>query len=454
MRPAEGVLREPEPEPVQEPAAVPRWSLARRIAFRFLFSYFLLFFLTGQEINYVPGIAFLAQKYTELWYAVAVWIGRHLFGISYDFPLFGDGSGDTTFRWLLLPCYVTLAGVATVVWSVLDRRRAEYQRLHQWFRLLLRFSLAVTLIFYGLIKVIPNQMPAPNPFILLQRVGELTPMRMLWIFMGSSPAYQTFTGLAELLGGVLLLVPRTTLLGAVIAVADFTMIFMLNMAYDVPVKIMSFHLLVMSLLLLAPDLPRLADLFLFNRTVPPAPPPPPLFADKVLDRVPHIFLFVFGLYVIGLGIVGGIERYKERNPPRPPLYGAWSVEEPGAKEEEEPPSTEADRWRWVVIQRPGGLFVEHASGARRPYALDLDVAKKSMTLWDYQRGPDGKMLQDAAGKGRRLPGPKAELTFTQPEADTLVLDGILDGQRQQVRLRKMALIGQRFHWVLDPPPAE
>src|SRR5216683_4335877 len=98
-----------------------RWNLAQRVAFRFLFSYFVLFFLTGQEVVGIPFSESLVEKYTKLWYGIAVWICQHLLHIKYDFPMNGDGSGDTTFRWILLPCYLTLAAAAAVIWSVLDR---------------------------------------------------------------------------------------------------------------------------------------------------------------------------------------------------------------------------------------------------------------------------------------------------------------------------------------------
>ena len=42
-------------------------------------------------------------------------------------------------------------------------------------------------------------------------------------------------------------------------------IFTLNMTYDVPVKLFSFHLLLMSLFLLAPDTKRLLNVLLLNR---------------------------------------------------------------------------------------------------------------------------------------------------------------------------------------------
>jgi hypothetical protein len=52
-----------------------------------------------------------------------------------------------------------------------------------------------------------------------------------------SPAYESFTGTVELLGGVLLFFPRTTLLGALICLIGAGEVFVLNLTYDVPVKL-------------------------------------------------------------------------------------------------------------------------------------------------------------------------------------------------------------------------
>jgi len=432
-----------------EPNAALGWSLPRRIAFRFLFSYFILFVLTGQEIGVIPFSGSLVQRYTELWYAAAVWIGKHLLDIRYEIALFGDGSGDTTFQWILLLCYLTLAGAATVVWSVLDRRRLEYDRLQQWFRLLLRFSLGLALIVYGIAKVIPNQMPPPRPWTLVQRLGELAPMRLLWTFMGASPAYQRFTGLAELLGGVLLLVPRTVLLGALVGIVDMVMVVMLNLCYDVPVKIMSFHYLVMGLLLLAPDLRRLADVFLFNRTVEPAGPPPPLFRRQWLDRVPQVLFFLLGLWVIGESFYYGHQRYQERHPPRPPFYGAWNVEKFAVDGKAVPLFTDPDRWQCVVFQDPGKLGVERMIGSRSAYALDLDMQQKTMKLGKFQQDAEGRTVRDAQGNPRMDPDWHAALAFSEPGADLLTLDGQWEGRRIHAILRRMLLTTSRFHWLIE-----
>jgi uncharacterized membrane protein YphA (DoxX/SURF4 family) len=438
-----------EIEPRVERTSEVRWNLAQRVGFRFLFSYLILFFLTGQEIGLIPFSTPLVERYTKLWYGIAVWTARHLLHTQYDFPMNGEGSGDTTFQWILLPCYLALAAAATILWSVLDRKRLHYKKLYAWLRLLLRFTLATAMITYGLVKVIPNQMPSPRSFTLLQRVGQLTPMRLLWTLMGASPAFQTFTGLAELLAGILLLVPRTVLLGSLICVADMTMVFMMNMGYDVPVKIMSFHYLIMGVLLVAPDLRRLADLFLFNRPVEAAEIRP-LFTRKRLDQAVQILFIGFGLYMIGTNIIEGIERYSDRNPPQPPLYGIWSVEEMAIDGKDVPLAT-ADRWRWMTLERPGEMRLELATGTRENYMMKLDAAAKRMTLTRYQKDPQGKPLLNAAGRPQKDPNWRGDLSFNEPETDVLVLDGILDGHRTHTKLAKMPLIGKGFHWVLDPP---
>ena len=158
-----------------------------------------------------------------------------------------------------------VAVVATVLWSVFDRRRENYVELHKWFRLFVRFALASAMFEYGMTKVIPTQFPAPSLETLVTPAGDLTLSALLWTSIGSSPAYQIFTGVIEVLGGILLLVPRTTMLGAILSMAAMLQVFVLNMTYDIGLKLVSFHLIVLALFLLAPEIPRLLDFFVRHR---------------------------------------------------------------------------------------------------------------------------------------------------------------------------------------------
>jgi uncharacterized membrane protein YphA (DoxX/SURF4 family) len=437
-------------EPPAEPAAEgggPRWSPALRVAFRFFFSYFVLLLGSGYVWMLVPYRSVVYPKYAALCLAGVTWIARHVLHTGREIYLIEGAAtiSNSAFGTILCGCYLALAGVATVVWSVLDRRRLEYRRLHAWFRLLLRLALGLAMINYGTFKTIPAQMVAPPPLsVLTQRVGELTRMRMLWISMGASPQYETFTGLAELLGGVLLLVPWTVRLGALVCVADMMNVFVLNMTYDVQVKLYSFHLLAMGLLLAAPDLPRLANLLLFNRRVEPAPPQP-LSSRKWLDRVPHVLLLLLGLYAIGAGFGRAREVYGQFHPPQPPLYGVWNVEEYAVDGKEVPPSTDPQGWRSVLFQKRGSITIERSIGSWDHHPLELDLKRKTLRI--------GQTLDP---KSQTTPPPvwRSSFALSEPEEDVLVLDGWFEGHRTHVKLRQAALLRRGFHWIFELPPED
>jgi hypothetical protein len=268
-----------------------------RLGFRLAFAYLVLYIIPF-PLEYLPFTASLLQKYTDFWHAIVPWVGKHILHLSYDITVFENGSGDTTYNYVLVLSLLTLAAVTTAIWSALDRRRLNYERLYQWLRILVRFSLAGAMITYGAFKIIPLQMPAPSFTRLLEPYGDSSPMGLLWAFIGASTGFEIFTGCAEMLGGVLLILPRTTMLGALICLADTTQIFILNMTYDVPVKLYSLHLLLMSVFLLAPDLKRLGNFFIFNRGVD-AVKPSRLFHRYWLNRGILILQILFGLYLFG-----------------------------------------------------------------------------------------------------------------------------------------------------------
>ena len=141
-----------------------------------------------------------------------------------------------------------------------SRRKPDWHvdgYLHGLIRILVRFFLCEMLLGYGFAKVFPLQFAQPSSARLAQQLGDMSPMGLLWTFMGFSTSYQIFTGAIEVLAGLLLTTRRTTLLGAFVTIASMTHIFALNMCFDVPVKLYSFNYLLMAIFLVAPDLPRL-----------------------------------------------------------------------------------------------------------------------------------------------------------------------------------------------------
>jgi uncharacterized membrane protein YphA (DoxX/SURF4 family) len=166
--------------------------------------------------------------------------------------------------WLL-----TASIAIAAAWSWFDRSRAD--RLRVWFRLFLRLALAAQMFYYGMAKVIPSQFPPPGLVTLIEPVGASSLSDLLWTFVGASLPYQITAGCAEVLAGVLLMTPATATAGAALALIDMLHVFVLNMTYDFGLKQISFHLLVMAGVILAPDARRLAAVFLGRAAAAAAP---------------------------------------------------------------------------------------------------------------------------------------------------------------------------------------
>ena len=105
-------------------------------------------------------------------------------------------------------------GHGAAAWAAANWPRVNEAALYAWLRLALRFLLAAQMFYYGMAKVIPTQFQAPSLVTLVQPVGSLSLADLLWTFIGASTPYQMLAGVAEVPAGLLLVVPRTAMLGA------------------------------------------------------------------------------------------------------------------------------------------------------------------------------------------------------------------------------------------------
>jgi hypothetical protein len=419
--------------------AAPAWGPAKRLLFRFAFAYLVLYIFPF-PLNVFPPTGILVKPYEALWNFIVPWVGEDVFGT--EITVQPNGSGDTTWNYVQVFCFLVLAIVATAAWTLLDRRRREYGRLQEWLRAYVRFSLATAMVSYGAYKVIQSQFPAPFYGDLVQTFGESSPMGLLWRFMGASKAYNLFTGVAEMLGGLLLIARRTTLLGALVSAGVMANVFMLNMSYDVPVKLYSFHLLAMAVFLALPDLRRLADVFLLNRPAEPSRLSP-LFGKRAFHRGALAFraalvlgTAAFALYnsYLGASQFGSLRA-------QTPLHGLWEVDEFEMDGKSLPPLlTDEVRWRRMVFEIPGMVVVHPMSGSRkfeRYYSLKLEKNVLRLTK------PDD-------------PKWKSALSFKQPGPGLLTVEGSLDGHKLRAKLHrvddsKFLLTNRGFHWINEYP---
>lgn len=411
----------------------PCWSSLKRLFFRFMFAYLLLYILPFP----FRGIPFLENL--SLWKRIVPWVGERVFYVTSTYHV--SGSGDTTYHYVQVFCYLVVAVAAAIIWTLLDSQRSCYTRLLGWLKVYVRFYLAVAMVQYGAFKVIKTQFPEPSPSRLLQSIGDMSPMGLVWTFMGASQSYTVFTGAAEMLGGLLLIARRTTLLGALICAGVMSNVVMLNFSYDVPVKLFSLHLLAMSLLVAASDLRRLANMFVFNRGVEPVELPR-LFEKPWLHRAALVLRTVVIVGVAGLTVFSSWQAGKAYRDPasKLPLYGIWKVDQFKIAGEDRPPLlTDSVRWRHVIFDHAGTMIIQSMSDSRKYYLLDLDSNKKLLALTT----PDD-------------PSWKSDISYRQPEPGLLELEGMFDGRTTWASLRRIdesnfLLINRGFHWINEYP---
>lgn len=249
------------------------WSLPAKVAFRFSFLYLMQYMFFNGNVTvftilesfptvdrWITWVLFTPLSSLTQWWGVRV---LHLTGIAATWHR--DGSGDTLLNYLLCVTFFGLALVGTAVWSVLDRRLANYRTLYSWLRFLVRVNVGIGMLQYGFYKVYPVQMQPPSMAVLNEPVGQMSPMTLLWTMLGFSPWYERVCGIAEAIGGVLILIRPTALAGAIVSAFVMTNVVLYNLFFDVPVKLYAIHVLLMATFVMLPDMKPLWDFFFMNR---------------------------------------------------------------------------------------------------------------------------------------------------------------------------------------------
>jgi hypothetical protein len=288
------------------------WHLSERILFRFSFCYIILYYVPN-VLRAVPGTAQLLNWFARSWIQLVYEIA------GVQAPSHSTGSGDTLSAYIQQLVILILALVIGLTWSIFDRRRGSYIRLHGWLRVLARYALAFALLSYAFSKIIPTQFIHLQNSQLVETYGGSSPMGLLWRFMGYSTPYTFFAGCAELLPALLLLFRRTALLGSLIAFAVMLNVVMLNFCYDVPVKLYSLNLLLLSTFLILPDASRLFRIFVLNASTQPSNLSEPVLTRNSVRRTALVLKFTVLTILLVQTVASSVSRYREvasQTPPR------------------------------------------------------------------------------------------------------------------------------------------
>jgi hypothetical protein len=260
--------------------------------------------------------------------------------------------------------------------------------------------------------------------------------------MAYSQGYQFFGGLAEVIGGLLLLFRRITTLGALICAGVLANIFALNVFYDVPVKIYSFLLLLMSFYLLYEDFRRLWSFFVLNlptksRVITP-------FLDKkwfIISRIVFKVLFIVGFG--GAMFYDGWSESEYKDAPKTAIYGPYKVE--SFERNSVVSASDTLRWQEVFIDRRGTYdiaFVTNQDGLRKRIDFKINNKNHQLLLSDYT-----STATDTT---------KYAFSYVQADSSSLFLKGKFKNDSVRVSMKKMTrknfLLNSRgFNWINEYP---
>ena len=142
------------------------WTFAQKIIFRFFFCFF-IFYIFPFPLNNIPfateinkisekilsWYTYLLDYVTIFWHWLIPGIGKKILQLKTPITIFTNGSGDTTYDYVLLLTQFVSAIFFSAVWGFIDRKRSNYIMANYWLCVLLRYFLASMMLSYGFIKV-------------------------------------------------------------------------------------------------------------------------------------------------------------------------------------------------------------------------------------------------------------------------------------------------------------
>lgn len=416
------------------------WPTWQRILFRFAFLFFLLVVFLINNGAFILWY-FVQSLYEPLLHQFIVWVGKAILHLPYPITVFTNGSGDTTYDWVLLFTITAVALIGTLVWSVAGRRQLAYPVLYYWLMVLLRYYVGLMLISYGLVKVVQLQFPAPGLYRLLQPYGNSSPMGLAWTFLGFSQGYNIFMGIAELAAG-LLLFRRTTTAGAVITLMTTANVMAVNYFYDVPVKMVSTLLVLMTLVILSRDIKRLFRFFFSSQKVDLPPIKAPSFAKPWKRK--GIFIAKLCMLITGpaLGMYEIINHVVTTEDTPPPYYGLYQVETFVRNGDTLPPlRTDSTRWYRVAIENAYNLRVVMTNDSATRYAYTADTSLHQIVINPIGDSTTKYTMQYA------VPAPGTFALTLHQAGDTIHMEGKLQKEISAAFL----LTSRGFRWINETP---
>lgn len=272
---------------------------------------------------------------------------------------------------VLLITQVALGLLFSIAFSIYWHRKERKNKInsdliHAWFHGLIRYWLAFSVSTYGFAKIMKTQFDH-SYYTDDTVVRQLNGFELTWNYFSHSYVFAVIIALCQLIGSILLLFRRTTLLGALILLPVMINILLINFFFDItPGALLNSIVYTIGLLYLF--LLRWADF----KSV--------LF--KTASRLPPVRLGILKYILRSLAItLAFIMIYILVNRDRPSvLAGKWKVDQYIRNGDTVPENlwiTDPTVWKNIYIEDFGKLIL-----SPNPYVYDVDRAQWANFKYD------------------------------------------------------------------------
>jgi len=363
---------------------------------------------------------------------LAAWSAQHIFSLPppYIIELISDSTGF----------YINAFNIAIIsflagsIWSAFDNRKSYYPRLQYCFFVFVRYYLAMQMLAYGWSKIFKSQFSLPEPNLLFTSLGQFSHDILYWSTMGMSRSYVIFGGILEVFIAFLLFFRKTSLLAALIGIGVMSNVVAINFGFNISVKLYSSFLLLLFIILAAPDFNRLISFFIQNKTTPPSNLWFPIFKTDQQTRIYRILkTLVIGILLIdSLAIYIQNSNYNDDIAPRPLYHGAYDIQKTIVNTTDT--LSYQNNWKRLFIHRRGYFITQDADDNMEDYTM--------------------KMINDSTYQIVRSGTTNSKLLTIQEQNNTIIFNIIANSDSLQIitapiEMDNLPLMQSSFYWTID-----
>lgn len=246
-------------------------------------------------------------------------------------------------------------------------------------RKILRYAVALLVINYGFAKLNGSQFTILDSE-LDKPMGQVSGFWLTWYYFGYSKFYGDLIALAQIVGGVLLMFPRTTLLGSCLLLPIIANIILVDVFYaiDLGALLVALFIEVALLVILSPHAKGLYDLFWVKQQS--------LVTTKQTPRTATVGKYIVRVLLIVLPAIFTywVANYNNRLPT--PIDGTWDVVEvsPNLAGADDVPAVvffERNRAYLCVFKGRDGTYEGHH--------FEVNANDRTIGIWQHwlQKGP-------------------------------------------------------------------